>query len=532
MDVTTGGWRRGDEPGNAAPNIRVHEPVEHDIPARPAAERAACSNWPDGLLWPGLRTEQQQPHVWPGPGSTAPGGSVAILPSISSPRSPIHTSEQGRHSRPVSPGSYESPASSPTPAAAAPSRSLSSGTSTPVAQSIGSHPYGINDGHRFLEGAAAAARDSSRALRAEWDRYRTGSAHRERELERALPPFLSEHSQRDQQSSSQPQQYEHDQREREIEHSGYSSESAAGPEYAAGVHTAGSTATTTGGEFQPDCPVTLGEQQRSVRAGLERADQHQRVEFRSTASSPGIHQLQPVRGEHSGPRSSIRDDARGRMELVGTGTRGTHSSDGRELEHDSTWKRGDAERDAAVQRPLGGTNDYPNCTSREPVHALRSLDEPAANEPADGQYAIHAARSPPIATLESPSSGSVSPPASSAVLSAGARSFQLVSSVGRSPTTTPSPSDAIATASSAPAHGAPRLPAAAPDGPSQTHGQQHQQQRQHLGVTFGHTSGTPPYRTQRERDAGYSTQSSSVSQRASSPSATSPAIATASAVPV
>lgn len=506
---STDRWRRS---GDATPDIRADESMGKAVP-RSALERSAYSNGSDGLLWTGFRTEpqqQQQSHIWSGSGSATASadtaGSVAVLPPISTARSPVGASKQGTHSRPFTPGPNDSPASSPAPAA--PSRDISSGASTPITPSIGNHPYNINDEHRFPEGAAAIARDSNRALRAEWDRYRTGSVHRERELERALPPFLSEHPQRDEQPSRQSQQYEYDQRERELGLNGHVGDPAAGD-----VAT-----TTSAGDGLSDGPVTLGQRQRPVRVGFEHAEQHQRDEHRD-ARFPGAQHIQPwpLRDE---PNSPVYD---GRVGLVGTGTRSIHGGDDGEREHDR--QRGDVEWGHDIRQPVDGSNDYPGRASRGPIHALRSLNDPTTNEQPDGQFAVHAAGSPPIATLESPSSAGVSPPASPPVLSAGSRHSQLISSAGRSSTTTPNPD---ATASSA-ALNAPRLPVAYPDGSPQT---QSQQQRQHVGIAPGHSSGTPPYRAQRERDASYTSQSSSVNQRSASPSGTSAAIAAASAVPV
>jgi hypothetical protein len=499
---STDRWRRSGESGDAIPDIRADEPVGKAVPG--SLERPAYSNGSDGLLF---RIEPQQ-QQWSGSGSATASadttGSVAVLPPISTARSPVGASKQGTHSRPFTPGANDSPTSSPAPAA--PSRDIS-GASTPITPSIGNHPYNINDEHRVPEGAAAVARDSNRALRAEWDRYKTGSVHRERELERALPPFLSEHRQRDEQPSRQPQQYEYDQRERELGPNGHLGDPAAGD---------------VAGDGLSDGPVTLGQRQRPVRVGFEHAEQHQRDEHRA-ASFPCAQHVQswPLRDE---PHSPVYDAARGRVGLVGTGTRSIHGGDNGEREHDR--QRGDVEWGHDIRQPVDGSNDYPGRASRGPIHALRSLNDPTANEQPDGQFAVHAAGSPPIATLESPSSAGVSPPASPSVLSAESRHSQPVSSAGRSSTTTPNPD---ATAPSA-ALNAPRLPVAFPDGSPQT---QSQQQRQHVGIAPGHSSGTPPYRAQRERDASYTSQPSSVTQRSASPSSgTSAAIAAASAVPV
>jgi len=512
-----------DESGDATPSILVDEPVDEALPAGSTVERSAHSNRCDRLL---LRTEQRQQHVWSSARSTAPSASARRSDAVH----PVSSPRAVSHSRPPSPRTCDSPASSPAPAA--PSRGVSSGASTPILPSIGSHPYNLNNEQGFLEDAAAAGRDSTLALQAEWDRYRTGGAPRERELERALPPFLTEHSQREQQPSRQSQQREYDQRECEFEPDGHSAPPTAP---AAGVRAtaAGVPSTSTGGGRIPsDGPVTLGERQRPIRAGFERAEQYEHDEYRTTATHPGTQQLRSLRGaEHDGPRSPVRNDARGRVELVGTGTRNVYGSNNREPEYDG--QRGDGEWGDAVQRSVDGPDDNPNRTPRERVHALRSFTEPADGRP-DGQHVVHAAGSPPIATLESPSPTSLSPSESSAVLSTGAGHSQLVSSAGRSSAATPSPTDANATSSSPPTLSAARLPVASSDGPSQARGQQLQQQRQHVGVAFGHSSRTPPYRTQRERDASYSSQpSSSVAQRAPSPSsAASSAISTASAVPV
>lgn len=513
--------------------VRVDEPMDahagDTLPAGSASQRTTHSDRPERVLWSGSRSEQQQQHVWNSAGSSPAATSSTLLP-VSAARTAPSSHEQSRHSRPTTPGStFIEP--STTSSTTAPSRQLS-GNSSPAGHqpvlSFITHPYDAADEQRFIAGAAAAARDSNRALRAEWDRYRPGGADRERELQRAFPPFLSEHPpERHQQHEREPTResykHEHDQRERTPDQRRQhrrDHDATTGPvDASAGVRHA--TATTGNGS---NGAVPVGERQRAVRAGFERSEQPKRDGHgpgSTNDAASGVQQPQLVRGEHG--RSIGRDEALGGVELgrsrAGELLQHEHS---RELLHSRDRQRGDARLwDEPVR--MDGPNDDPNDTSRKSIDVVRR----SPSEPDATKQPVPAARSPPIATLESPSTTSVSPPASPAILDAGSRSASVIPSGRRSPATASSATDPASTAPTASAHSSPRFPATPAE-------QAQQRQQPHIGVGFHHSSGTPPYRAQRERDAGYATQSSqSAGQRATSPSsANSPAIATASAVPV
>lgn len=195
-------------------------------------------------------------------------------------------------------------------------------------------------------------------------------------------------------------------------------------------------------------------------------------------------------------------------------------------------------------RSVAGADDDTNRTPREWFDALRrsspaAVERPAARNEHHGRQSIIQSRSPPIATLESPSPTSVSPSASPAIptgFESKRHVFHSIPSTLRPPT--PAAGNAATSSPTTDGASAKRSAAAkasdsAPRFPAQSSSKANGIVQQFL---VGGVAGSASVRTKRERDGGFATAAVSGTvkgQRTPSPStANSPAIASPSAVSV